>query len=230
MSSNSAEYTVAVIRDLVSRYAVDGVHLDYIRYPNEEFDYSRGALEAFRADVSADLNAADRRRYDDRLRREPLIYTQAFPVRWRAFRMAQLTRLLTAIRAAVKEKRPAALISAAVIPDAVEAADRRLQDWGAWVNAGLLDVVCPMAYTTDSALFGLQIAAARDAAGARRVWAGIGAYRLPAAQIAAHVRHARSLGVSGVVFFSYDSLIDSTGSPAYLTELGRSAFMPTRQQ
>ena len=31
-------------RDLVTRYAVDGIHLDYVRFPGDDFDYSRGAL------------------------------------------------------------------------------------------------------------------------------------------------------------------------------------------
>ena len=44
----SADYTVGVVRDIASRYAVDGVHLDYVRYPNDDFDYSRDALAAFR--------------------------------------------------------------------------------------------------------------------------------------------------------------------------------------
>ena len=66
----SADHTVGVVRDIVSRYAVDGVHLDYVRYPNDEFDYSRGALAAFRRSVVADpprrrraaVRRADRRR------------------------------------------------------------------------------------------------------------------------------------------------------------------------
>ena len=38
----------AVVRELVRGYAVDGLHLDFIRYPGPSFDYSRAALEGFR--------------------------------------------------------------------------------------------------------------------------------------------------------------------------------------
>jgi len=220
----SADYTVDVIRDIVSRYPIDGVHLDYIRYPSEDFDYSRAALDAFRASLRDDLQDVERRRYDARLAAEPLIYTQAFPVRWRAFRQDRLTRLVTRIRTTVKQLRPAAVVSAAVIPDPAESIERRLQDWRGWLDAGLLDVVCPMAYTPDPALFSAQIARVRETVGPARVWAGIGAFRLTPAQTAHNVRQARNIGVAGVALFSYDSLIETARGPGFLIEVGRSAF------
>ena len=101
----------------------------------------------------------------------------------------------------------------------------RLQDWRGWLRAGLVDVVCPMAYTTDSAVFAAQIAAAREIAGVHGLWAGIGAYRLSSPQIVEHVRTARRLGVGGVILFSYDSLADPARGPNYLSQVGRAAFL-----
>ena len=226
VSPRSAAYTTSVVRDLVERYDVDGLHLDYIRYPRDDFDYSRDTLTAFRASVAADLTAVDRRRYDRRAAgAEPLIYTEAFPERWRAFRTQRLTALLTALGQTVKAIRPSALVSVAVVPDPQEAVGRRLQDWRGWFRAGLVDVVCPMAYTTDSAVFAAQIAAAREIAGGHGLWAGIGAYRLSSPQIVEHVRTARRLGVGGVILFSYDSLADPARGPNYLSQVGRAAFL-----
>src|SRR5437762_5303271 len=37
------------IFDLVERYELDGLHFDYVRYPAPDYDYSRVALERFRA-------------------------------------------------------------------------------------------------------------------------------------------------------------------------------------
>src|SRR5688572_10850446 len=39
----------AVVRELVRSYHVDGLHLDFIRYPGADYDYSQAALEGFRA-------------------------------------------------------------------------------------------------------------------------------------------------------------------------------------
>ncbi len=203
---------------------VDGVHSDYLPYPNGDFDYSREALASFRRSVAAELTADERRRYDDRLAGEPTIYAEAFPGRWRTFRTSRLTALVARMKNTVKSVRPAALVSAAVTPNFIESAAHQLQDWRGWLEQDLLDVVCPMAYTTDSVGFAAQIAAARDLAGRHPLWAGIGAYRLTSSQIVDHVGAARRLGVAGVIMFSYDSLTGPTRGTDYLNQVGHAAF------
>jgi uncharacterized lipoprotein YddW (UPF0748 family) len=110
------EYTTGIVRDIVQRYAVDGVHFDYVRYPSDDFDYSREALRAFGQNPAK------------------------VPDRWRQFRADRLTALLTALRTAVKAARPAAAVSVAPAPDPAVASVRHLQDWNAWLTRGLLDV------------------------------------------------------------------------------------------
>ena len=129
------------------------------------------------------------------------------------------------LRTTVKTARPSAFVSVATAPDIQEARDHRLQDWAAWLQAGIVDAVCPMAYTPEAAKFAEQITAARDVKGGRAVWAGIGAYRLPPAQTIENIETARRLGTAGVVLFSYDSLIDPRqSSPDYIAVVGRSVF------
>jgi uncharacterized lipoprotein YddW (UPF0748 family) len=136
-----------------------------------------------------------------------------------------MTRLMRRLSATVKQERPAAIVSVAAKPDLRDAYDERLQDWGSWVHDGIVDVICPMAYTADAAMFAEQIASARAAAGAHPIWAGIGAYRLSPAQTVANIQAARRLGAGGVILFSYDSLSDPrTAVPDYLAQVARGAF------
>jgi hypothetical protein len=93
-----------------------------------------------------------------------------------------------------------------------------------WAENGLLDVVCPMAYTTDMLLFTRQVEEAVRRTGAATVWAGIGAYRLTPLQTVAFIATARSLGTSGVVLFSYDTMAAVTSPASYLDVVGRQAF------
>lgn len=223
VSAASVDYTAGIVRDVVTRYAVDGVHFDYLRYPNDDFDYSRDTLDAFRLALGGDVPAAEVRRYDARRAAgDLLIYPQAYPERWRTFRADRLTALLTTLRQTVRAARPAATVSVAVSPNPVEAATRRLQDWPGWLDAHLVDVICPMAYTVDATLFASQVAAARRLAGAHPLWVGIGAYRLSSDQIVENVRTARRLGAGGIILFSYDSLTDPARGRDYLTDVGRS--------
>jgi uncharacterized lipoprotein YddW (UPF0748 family) len=224
--AGAIEYTAGVMRDIIVRYPVDGLHLDNARYPADDFDYSAAALAAFRRTILPDLSADEQARYESRLEKQPLIYTQAFPDRWRRFRVAEMNRLMQAIHDVAKSARPALPLSAAVVPDADEAIGRRFQDWRTWLAGNLIDVLCPMAYTTDRGLFASQVAAAQKIAGDHTVWAGIGAYRLSSAQIADHVQAARRAGAGGIILFSYDSLTGPSRGRDYLADVARAAFMP----
>jgi uncharacterized lipoprotein YddW (UPF0748 family) len=126
----------------------------------------------------------------------------------------------------VKSRRPQALLSAAVYPEALDATTHRFQDWPMWVENRWLDVICPMAYTPDAETFASQIASVRQVAGTQPVWAGIGAYRLSPAQTVENINTARRLGASGIVLFSYDSLVHPPRGLEYLTTVSRAAFTP----
>jgi uncharacterized lipoprotein YddW (UPF0748 family) len=62
------EHIVSIVADLVTRYAVDGIHLDYVRYPRADFDYSREAVRAFETDMRAQVAPAERARVTALLR------------------------------------------------------------------------------------------------------------------------------------------------------------------
>jgi uncharacterized lipoprotein YddW (UPF0748 family) len=158
---------------------------------------------------------------DRRLPREPLVYADAFAARWAQYRRTRLADLVARLRGAVKARRPQAWISAAVVPDAAEAARDRMQDWPDWARRGLVDAICPMAYTVDLPRFTRQIGEAGHAVAGQAIWAGIGAYRMTPSQTVSHIAAARTAGAQGIVLFSYDSLASSDRA---LGEIGRGAF------
>jgi uncharacterized lipoprotein YddW (UPF0748 family) len=217
-------HTAAVVSDIATRYDVDGVHLDYLRYPGDDFDYSREAVGVFRKERRGRLSPADRARVDALEGLDPFAYPSAFAEDWRLFRRAQLTSLVARVRSAVRAARPSAILSAAVVPDARYALEMRLQDWRTWVDNGFVDVLCPMAYTREPQEFAAQIADVRALAGTRPVWAGIGAYRLTPNQTIEAVAAARRLGANGIILFSYDSLVSPPNGTEYLATVGRAVF------
>jgi uncharacterized lipoprotein YddW (UPF0748 family) len=221
----AVEHTVAVVRDLARRYPLDGIHLDYARYPSDRFDFSRSAIQEFTAAQRPRLSAAARNDVDAIERDDLFAYPDAFPEEWRRFRVDRLSGLVRRIREAVKQERPEAVLTVTTTPDAQEARERRLQDWGSWLEGELVDAVCAMAYTPEAARFAEYIADARQVAGARAVWAGIGAYRLTPLQTVENIETARKLGATGIALFSYDSMTDPrTSVPDYLAIVARGAF------
>lgn len=220
------DHVVGILEHLATGYRLDGIHLDYVRYPGPEFDYSRAALTAFRTHLTPDMTVAERRRFAGSDITTLITMTDMYPERWMMFRRARLNTLVMRARTAIKRSGPALLFSVAVYPDPDDAAERRLQDWRTWIENGMIDVVCPMAYTPDAAVFASQIASVRQISGDQPVWAGIGAYRLSSSQTVANIRTARRLGAKGVVLFSYDSLMRSPDGRDYLSSVGRAAFTP----
>ena len=221
----AADYIAALTADLVKRYRVEGIHLDYARYPNDRFDYSRPAIREFRTWMRSRLSDSARRASDERESVDLFAYPDSFPDEWRTFRTSRMSALVGRVRAAVTGQRPDIIVSAAVAPDAHEALQRRLQDWNGWLEAGYVDAICPMAYAVEPAKFEEQLAATREAAGTHPVWAGIGAYRLSPLQTVDNIETARRLGAAGVILFSYDSLVaQRQTAPDYLSIVGRAAF------
>ena len=81
-----------------------------------------------------------------------------------------------------------------------------------------------MAYTQDPRVFDEQIALAQDYAAGRPVWAGIGAYRMASRDTVRFIAASRRLGASGIILFSYDSLVAPPNTATSLADLGRAAF------
>jgi uncharacterized lipoprotein YddW (UPF0748 family) len=199
-----ADHLDDVVRELVQRYPVDGLHLDFIRYPNADFDYSRHALQSFRAAAGGDLMA-------------PVSRSSAA---WDEHRRSLLTALARRLSATARHQRPGLVVSAAVVAAEADAVNHKFQPWPSWIASGLLDAVCPMAYTPDPQIFRAQIESARAIAKpGQGVWAGVGAYRLTIGEVVKNIATARQIGASGVVLFSHESLDDTS-----METLRREAF------
>jgi uncharacterized lipoprotein YddW (UPF0748 family) len=218
----------AVWLDLVSRYDLDGIHFDYIRFPSPEFDYSIGALERFRLWARSTLTPSRFASLDDAYVADLYAFVEGEPELWAAFRREQVTRLVRRIYNGVKERMPRLVVSAAVVADATMAFDERYQDWRGWLEEGILDVAVPMAYTPDPARFQALIRTARaSVSDPRRVWAGIGAYMTTAEGTIDMIDIARTEGAGGVVLFSYDWAVgEGRGDPSnpFLQQVGRGRF------
>jgi uncharacterized lipoprotein YddW (UPF0748 family) len=110
------------------------------------------------------------------------------------------------------------VISAAVFPDPIVARERVLQRWPEWVTEKLIDLVCPMAYRTDTPDVRRLLGAARAAAPSARMWGGVMGYAGERERVRDQVRAARDAGCDGAILFAYDpekrDVIDSFAAEA----------------
>ena len=181
----------------MKNYPVDGLHFDYVRFASPDFDYSRTSLQKFRKWLEPQLSKDERKQLKQALKTNPLAAPEMHAAKFADFQRAQVTMLVERIYRAVKKRKPAAVVSAAVFANDENAYTRRFQDWRRWLQMGILDVACPMAYTTDTSVFQKQIEVAVTTAHSakRHVWAGIGAYRIPSESTVEKINVARALGL-----------------------------------
>lgn len=134
------QYLADLIANLAANYAVDGIHLDYIRYPETAaFGYNPVALERFsRLYGRTGLPAP-------------------FDPEFSEFRRAQVTALVRQVYLRTFAVKPLVKISAALITwgngpldddqyRAKDAYSRVFQDWRGWLEEGILDLGIPMNY------------------------------------------------------------------------------------
>jgi uncharacterized lipoprotein YddW (UPF0748 family) len=155
------KYLVGIMTEIVGNYAVDGLHLDYLRFPNESPAIPTGSGRDYPRDpgsVSLFTRASGGK-------------PEEHPQAWDAWRSEQVTRLLREIRVAVKRRAPELVLSAAVGADPERALDH-FQDVVGWLSEGLLDVVFPMNYTADEELFRKRLGVWRNLGGETHVVLG----------------------------------------------------------
>jgi uncharacterized lipoprotein YddW (UPF0748 family) len=134
-------YLANAVISAVGRYAVDGVYLDAVEFPGEDFDYSRHAMELFRTRMRSVMSVVERARLDEIEAIDPFAYAEEFPDEWRRFRESALTDLLERVRTGLSNKRPAISIAAAARSDADASLREHFQAWRAWLDRGIVDRV-----------------------------------------------------------------------------------------
>ncbi|HRT25965.1 MAG TPA: family 10 glycosylhydrolase [Candidatus Saccharicenans sp.] len=139
-------YEISLMTELVKKYGVDWVHLDYIRFPCEPtepyFSHDPKTLQLFKDETGIDFNSLKARDSGNP-------HWNA----WLEWNRQQVTGFVKELKDELLTTGRQVRISAAVFPDADNARVLIGQDWEKWAQQGLIDMLCPMLYTNDTALF-----------------------------------------------------------------------------
>ncbi len=183
--------------EIVRKYPVDGIHFDYIRYPNNNTDFSFDARIAFEQHLGRPVHKWP----DDCLPRG--VDYQAY-AQWRRDNISKLVR---EVSLEARKIRPGIKVSAAIYGDWESARLSVAQDASAWIDEGLLDFICPMNYTLSAADFVHLLQKQLLRVGNRiPVYPGIGVYLLPdATAVAEQIMLSRKHGADGFVCFQHSA-------------------------
>lgn len=200
------KYLVDVVGDLVRRYPVDGLHMDYIRFPNEP------PAIPFGSGIDYPRDAKTLALY----KRETGLWPQADAAKWSAWRTQQVSRLVAQIGAMMRKTRPEAMLTAAVGP-VREKALTHFQDARRWMADGSIDGVVVMNYTADLGTFVSRNQPWLSAASGKLVVPGL-SYdeKQPVAENSSVVRQEIEAAVEATgqfCLFAYSYLFDSKADP-----------------
>jgi uncharacterized lipoprotein YddW (UPF0748 family) len=220
----AAAYLAEIYLNIVRNYSVDGIHFDYIRYPETDERLPRGAAVGYNG-----VNLARFRKASGRTD-VPAPGDEA----WMAWRRQQVTNLVRRVSIEAKAINPRIKISAALIPwgappssesdfDDVAPMQRVFQDWHQWLKDGLIDLAVPMNYASETdqrvrEWFDGWIRWEKRHKHGRQLAVGLGAYRNTPDHTIQQIMRVRAADganrVDGMSFFSYASPRIATANAA----------------
>ncbi|HEO71034.1 MAG TPA: hypothetical protein ENN80_07205 [Candidatus Hydrogenedentes bacterium] len=150
--------------EVATKYDVDGVHFDYIRYPGAESCFCEGCRARFEASIGKTV-----KNWPDDVQDAPVLREQ-----WYEFRRKQITTVVAGVSQRLRKTRPDVEISAAVFKNWPIHRDTVGQDWKLWCDKGYLDFVCPMDYIEDNRHFEQMVVEQVQWAGDAPCYPGIG--------------------------------------------------------
>jgi uncharacterized lipoprotein YddW (UPF0748 family) len=211
--------------EVARKYAVAGLHFDYIRYPGREYCYCDGCRRRFEAD-------SDRKVLDRDWPKE--CYSGARKDEYNDWRCRQITSLVASISREAKKVRPGLKISAAVFGSYPACRVSFAQDWPEWIKKGSLDFVCPMDYTANDSEFGALVQSqVKIIEGRVPLYVGIGAtatgIALTPEVVTGQIRRARALGAAGFSIFNLDARTASSLVPNVGQGQGSRPVLPTQR-
>jgi len=183
--------------EVARRYDVDGLHFDYIRYPDSAHCFCAGCRQRFERAIGAPVTDWPRSvQTDGELRR-----------RWLDWRRDNITAVVKAVSEQARAIKPPIKISAAVFRQWNTDRDSVGQDWKLWCDRGWLDFVCPMDYTPSRRKFEDMVTQQIVWAGRVPCYPGIGvsasSSRLGVAQTIEQIQITRRHRTGGFIIFNY---------------------------
>jgi uncharacterized lipoprotein YddW (UPF0748 family) len=206
-------YFLKVCREVVEGYDVDGIHLDFIRYPGPRWGFNTEPLEAFIKRWGVDprllsvwVQSPMPDRFIEKKLPRHLRWQYYYYSLWAEQRSGYITELVKELHDEVQSINPHVILSVAVFPDPQVAYYLKGQDWPTWMARGYADLIVPMAYHGDYYRVLAQMAEAKARAQGRVVFAGLGAWVKDPLELQQEVEGLKRIGVDGFSYFSYQGM------------------------
>jgi len=212
------KYFLKIIKDIINNYNVDGIHLDYIRFPGSDFDLNPEVIKGFRHRYA--INPLQFLENPENFAKKfSMEGYESFFFHWRKYLMDGLSDYIAQISKLIKTKNNNLILSAAVKPDMAIARWEYYQDWNRWVNENWIDYAIPMNYSPDSSIFVTRLETYHRKLPTNRYVVGIALYNQSEEQTIRKISQVLALNDKGFVLFSYRQLCQKKLVQKFLLKL-----------
>ena len=178
------DYLLNIFAEIYNGYNVDGLHLDYIRYPSEAYLPDKTSIHLFK------------KKFGTNYTNEPKI--------WADWCASSITKLVAQLYKNLKSHNQNMVLSASVMGNYIKGINQHHQDSHKWLDLGIVDAIYPMIYTNDNFLFREQLLQHKNTTPDANIFPGIYAYN--ATSLQNQVTLAYQCGSTGISIFSYEKL------------------------
>ena len=195
--SEVRSFLVEFYDEILTKYDVDGIHLDYIRFP--ELNYGTNDF-GYNDDIVSAWQESKETKADPRSLVSGDLYAS-----WVSFRKEIITSFVGEIDAMMNEKHPNAWLSAAVYPEPSTTSWQLFQDPYEWVKRGYVDELVSMTYSGDNSYIKSNASSfVRNIASRCFYSTGISAFSgTPWETLVYQPGEARTAGANGFSVFSF---------------------------
>ncbi|MBF2004520.1 MAG: family 10 glycosylhydrolase [Chlorogloeopsis fritschii C42_A2020_084] len=195
------QYLLRLYEEIVTRYKVDGLQLDYIRYPFQ--DEAAGRTYGY--------GQAARRQFQQLTGVDPVNISPSQKElwqKWTQFRTEQVNSFVAQVSQQLRSKRSNLILSAAVFPLKEQERIQKIQQhWEVWAKRGDVDLIIPMTYAQDTFSFErlAQPWIASSKIGSALLVPGIRLLSLPTIGAFDQIQLVRDLPISGYALFAAEN-------------------------
>lgn len=195
-------YILEIVDDILSKYDIDGIHLDYIRFPGRDFDFHPWVRHQFEKLYVLDPLELKNDK-DNFVRKYSYTGYELYYDRWGRFLRNGLSDFVKRLSIRAHKRKSDLIISAAVKADLSIAYLNFYQEWDRWLREGWIDWAIPMNYATDNVTFISRIRSMLSNGLMQKLWMGVSLYNQTEISAIDKIRAVRELSLSGFVLFSY---------------------------
>ncbi len=194
-NKEGVDFLLKVADEIAQKYHVDGIQLDYIRYPFQSSDnlmgFNHNSTEEFASMTGEKL----------------FFNNEQTNLLWNSWKEENVTNFVKKVSKQAKTTKPSLKISASIFSKSQQNRFNSIQqDWETWLNESYVDMLTPMSYSSNLKALDTNLFYLKPQIGAGLIYPGIALKHVNELAMMEQIAKIREYGYSGVTFFALAQL------------------------